>query len=304
MNSLVESMEAISKRRLALGGAQFGLDYGVSNRDGRTSDREARAILETARAAGVTLIDTAPAYGDSEERLGRLASPKQFHFVSKTPVLGKPLLGPTELSAVEQSVQRSCERLGGKLAAILVHHAGDLLARGGEALFVTLRRLQERKLVDKIGVSVYEARELDALVSRYDLGVVQLPLNVLDQRLVNSGHLRRLRQRGIEIHVRSAFLQGALLMDPAALPPALKLAAATIRRFHEACGGDVLTACLAYLGAQPEIDRVILGVNSDEQWRGILRAAGAPAPRIDYREFAIGDENIVNPSKWKRNEAA
>lgn len=298
-------MSAIAPQRLALGGAQFGLDYGISNAKGRTSDQEARAILKTAAQTGVDCLDTAPSYGDSEERLGKLLPEGRFRCVSKTPVLGQARLSEEDVERALSSVRRSIEKLQiPALHGVLVHHASDLLAAGGDRLFDGLRRLKDRGLVGRIGVSAYDAAELDAVTSLFPIEIVQVPLSLVDQRLARSGHLARLKARGVEIHVRSAFLQGALLMAPDALPPALQPLRARLQTLDRASGGDRLRACLSYLGSLPEIDRVICGVNSDAQWKEILRTAKGPPLKIDYGPFACEDVAVLNPSKWRRAEAA
>ena len=72
-----------STSKLALGSANFGLDYGVANNSGRISECALSDILSFAQGAGVKVIDTAQAYGDSESRIGALCDGSQFNFVTK-----------------------------------------------------------------------------------------------------------------------------------------------------------------------------------------------------------------------------
>ena len=102
----------------------------------------------------------------------------------------------------------------GNVYGLLAHHADDLLVPGGRRVFEEMQRLLEEGLVRKIGVSVYSGQQIDSILELYTPDIVQLPLNLFDQRLLESGHLEKLKRRGVEIHARSVFLQGLLLIEP------------------------------------------------------------------------------------------
>ena len=108
-----------------------------------------------------------------------------------------------------------------RLYGLLAHDAKDLLGTTGDAIWQTMEELRAEQRVVRVGASVYNGGQIDAMLQRYPIDLVQLPLSVLDQRLIQSGHLDRLAERNIEVHVRSVFLQGALLMSPDRLPPHL-----------------------------------------------------------------------------------
>jgi len=207
--------------KLGLGTAQFGLDYGIFNRRGQCSSAEAAAILRLAAEGGIDVLDTAGAYGTSERVLGQTMSPDhRFRMVSKTPVLSHADVDPRH--AVEAALMTTLERLGrDSIYGLLVHHADDLLSAAGAGLWQAMQAIKRRRLVCKIGVSVYDAAQLDQVLDRFDVELVQLPVNLFDQRLVYGGYLARLKARGIEVHARSVFLQGLLLMDPASVPESL-----------------------------------------------------------------------------------
>ena len=84
--------------RLGLGSAQFGLDYGVTNLRGQTTPADVAELLRIAGHAGVRVIDTAPAYGSSEETIGAcLPSEHHFRIVTKTPVFECKRIGQSEV---------------------------------------------------------------------------------------------------------------------------------------------------------------------------------------------------------------
>ena len=279
---------------------QFGTDYGVSNSDGQTTSADAAAILVEAAKAGVEVLDTAPLYKNSETVLGGLlAAGHRFRIVTKTPRFQG---GAVSIAAVETSFTTSLERLRQrKVHGLLAHHADDLLGPDGEAFYRALVRLKDSGRVQKIGASIYDARQLDALLERYPLDLVQVPLNVFDQRLVRSGHLKRLKDKGVEIHARSVFLQGLLLMTPESVPARLDRARGPLAayRSHLArLGLSPIEACLAWAFGQEEVDTVLCGVNTPAQLREILEAVGRLPPVRDFDRFALSDETIVNPSLW------
>ena len=283
--------------KIALGTAQLGLDYGIANAAGKVSTAEAERILATARRGGVRLLDTAPAYGDSEGVLGTLRAAEHFAIVTKTERMDAS--GP---AGVEAAFDRSLERLQSRsVRALLVHAASDLLGADGRELAARLRRLRESGRVERLGVSIYSAAELEGTLSVLDAEVVQVPVNVLDQRLVADGTLERLKARGVEIHARSAFLQGLLLMDPAALPPyfdPIRARAVEWRRFCAERGRTPLAAALGFVTGLAAVDAVVCGVETATQLDEVL-AAAVPLDPSEFRELALDDPDFVDPSRWK-----
>ena len=281
--------------RLALGTVQFGLEYGVANDGGRVALDEAVRILGVANDAGIDTLDTAIEYGDSEARLGEIGV-AGWRIVSKLPEL------PDEVDDVtgwaEACVTGSLERLGvDRLHGLLLHRPAELSGEHGPALGAALLDVRQRGFVDKIGVSVYGPDELDAVWDdRFDL--VQAPFNVFDRRLATSGWLGRLGEQDVEVHTRSAFLQGLLLMKD--WPTYFDRFAG----WHEAWTGycaaqgvTLLEASLGFVLAQSGIKRVVVGVDTAEQLEEILAVGDrqiAPAPDT----LASDDLDLINPSRW------
>ena len=291
--------------KLGLGTVQFGLDYGVSNSDGRTPIHEAKRILDYAASVGVQILDTSPSYGISEQVLGTIAADRsQFKVVTKT----RPqVLGPDELRT---DLEMSLRRLSRSSAyGLLVHRTADLLSGNGADLYAELVRLKEQGLVEKIGVSVYTATEIDALLERYSIDLLQIPFNVLDQRLLLSGHLRRAKDLGIECHARSVFLQGLLLMSPESLTGNFKSLEGHLRsyrRFIAERGFTPVSAALGFALQVPEIDVVLCGVNTLSQLEEIVGAVPENPTRVDAMEFgkfAIDNGRLLNPSLWSAGTA-
>lgn len=288
---------------IGLGTVQFGLNYGLPGNNARTPAGEVRAILDTAVRLGVGVIDTAASYGDSEETLGT-AWPAEhgFSVVTKTVQFRTDSIGQAEETAFADGLERSFLRLKlPKVQAVLFHWCGDLLVPGGERLFTVLRRYQQEGRVGKLGASVYTAEDIDRLLDRYPIEIVQLPCSILDQRLLHSGHLRRLKAAGVEIHARSVFLQGVLLRDPETLPPYFAPLRPYLSAWHRAVtdsGTTPLGAALAFVERLVEVDVALAGVRSAAQLLEAVATCRA-APSSDWSGFAVGDPAFLNPALWQ-----
>jgi aryl-alcohol dehydrogenase-like predicted oxidoreductase len=196
-------------QRLALGTAQFGLAYGVNNTAGQPTAAAVAEVLAAAQAAGLTLLDTAAAYGNSEARLGELAGKTAgFEIITKLPA--------SPPAQVAQHLAESLTRLRrASLYGVMFHAFGPLQAE--PAAWQALQAARAAGQVHRIGVSLYHPHEAEWLLAQgWDIDLVQVPYSVLDQRFATV--LPQLAARGVEVHVRSAFLQGLLLREPASLP--------------------------------------------------------------------------------------
>lgn len=296
-------MEAITAR-MGLGGAQFGMRYGVTSQ-GRPDPLAVRRILSRAQKAGVRFLDTAPAYGDSEETIGSSDLSSRFRIVSKTP---KDLGSISEAAMhdrLDRSIELSLSRLNvPKLDAILVHDASDLLHDGGRSLWTVLERLRKEGWCERIGVSVYRGEEIDRIVERFPVDLVQVPYNVLDQRLVDGGQFDRLASAGIAVHVRSVFLQGLLLAPHNAIPASFAPIARAVREFEawaEGHGMTRLQAIIADVLQRPGVECCLFGTHSVDELQSILDAAEAAAHGEWPQPFDLAnplDDQMLDPSRW------
>lgn len=290
----------MSNSRLALGAVQFGLDYGVANQTGQVCVFEAEQILSGAKEGGIDTLDTAIAYGTSEEVLGNIGV-DGFRVVTKLPPL------PENLNDIErwvaEQVGDSLVRLGQqKLYGFLLHRSQDLLGLKGARLIRALADLKNDGLVQKIGVSIYSPDELSEVFRKIKIDLVQAPLNVIDRRLILSGWLDRLKDYGVEVHTRSAFLQGLLLMERRKIPEKFLRWSSLWDAWHEKLrylGVSPLDACLVYPLSLEQVDRVIVGVDSAAQLSEILHAAELANDVPDTSFMMSNDTNLVNPSNWK-----
>lgn len=292
--------------RLGIGTAQFGLEYGISNTVGRVSVEEVRRILTRANELGIEDIDTAAAYGDSEAALGAAMDERSvFRIVTKTGVISPAEVDASAVQRIVETFRRSLERLRRpSVYALLVHRAADLIGDGAKLLWAGLEKLKENGLCQRIGVSVYGVEELQKIRERFPVDIVQVAVNVFDQRWPQSGWLKRLRDAGVEIHARSIFLQGLLLMDHQSLPSYFapwKREFSAYAAFRQRKSWNPLEAALKFIRAIQEIDCVVLGVHSlshiEEIHAAWCRAAGEQEEH--FGALAVTDEGLLNPALWK-----
>lgn len=284
--------------KLALGTVQFGLPYGIANSAGQVSLNEVRAILDASSANGIDTIDTAIAYGDSEAFLG-ICGVGGFNVVTKLPSIPD---GLTDVDSwIHEQVQDSLARLGvHHLYGLLLHRSQQLTGPRGQEVYKALERLKCEGVVQKIGVSIYSPDELDAIVPCRTIDLVQAPFNLIDSRLHSSGWLKRLYDAGIEIHARSAFLQGLLLMPHHEIPARFSPWASLWDSWHEWLGATSCSAievCLSYVQSFPEIARVVVGVETVVQLQQLIDAVHSSC-HYNFPDIASTDEKLINPSNW------
>ncbi len=289
--------------KLGLGTVQFGLDYGITNRSGRTGAEEVGLILETATRNGIRFIDTAALYGASEEVLGNtLPADHDFNLITKTIRFDAEKISAEDVSRLERAFASSLTKLhAASLYGLLIHNANDILVAGGEQLMAKLSDLKRQHLVEKVGISVYTSEQIDSILNRYEIDLIQLPVNVLDQRLLAGGKLSDLKAKGIEIHARSAFLQGVLLADPDSLPAHFDPVKPHLKRYHAVLkerGVSPVRAALGFLSSCADIDVIICGVDNHDQLMELCHEAGSP-PDLDFSSFALDDESILSPPLWR-----
>jgi aryl-alcohol dehydrogenase-like predicted oxidoreductase len=275
--------------------------YGIDNDAPMVTREDAKSIVTRARALGIGMLDTAIAYGESEARLGEIGI-DEWRVVSKLPEVPDTC---TDVGAwVHAALQGSLARLGtARLYGLLLHEAQQLAGPRGNDIYAALCAVKELRLVEKIGVSIYAPEDLKALHPRYRLDLVQTPYNVIDRRLVTSGWLARLNDAGTEVHARSLFLQGLLLM-PAALRPASFSRWQPLWNLWESWLNEhaltALQGCLGFAFAQQGFKHFVVGVDSVQHLQEIATAASARTA-LPPEALASEDADLVNPSRWSVN---
>lgn len=288
--------------RLGLGTVQFGAAYGVSNKQGQVKAEEVHKILSLARNNDISVLDTAAGYGNAEEILGKnIKGNEDFLIVTKTVSIREKKIDLNSVSLIKKGFQNSIRLLGqSSIYSLMVHQPQNLLSPGGEYLFDALVDLKESGLIKKIGVSVYTEQEITALLSRYAIDIIQVPINVFDQRLVHNGCLTELYNSGLEVHARSVFLQGLLLMNASEIPEHFNDHKPHHIRYLQALeesGISPLSGALGFFSTLHEISTVLIGVESSKQLQECIDASSI-APKLDYSVFANKEPELIDPRLW------
>lgn len=289
-------------RKIGLGSAQFGMDYGVVNKSGQVNSACVEEILEhSSRINPEMIIDTAPLYGNSENVLGQALEKRpdhKFRLVTKT---------ASEFSELENTFMGSCAKLNKKpLYGLLDHNAWHLLSEDyGDQAYTKMKEFKDKGLVQKIGATIYTKADIEKLLAKFPLDILQVPLNIFDQRLLEQDYLNQLkREHGIEIHVRSAFLQGALLYDVNTLPPFFQNYETYFKSFEDFCLDHKITkasACINFIQSLDAVDTIVLGVLSKDQLAE-HEENSVQGQALNYASLACADEKLINPSLWPKTQ--
>lgn len=273
--------------KIALGTVQFGLKYGISNQDGKVQEHEVNAILDLCKISGISVIDTASAYGNAEQVLGR-AGVNDFKIVSK-------FLPNTTNEAFNQQFEESCKHLNqNKLYAYLAHRPENLLEQPQE--WEMLQSLKEAGRVQKIGYSLNKPQELEDLLNKgFIPDIVQIPYNFLDRRFEQFRD--DFKNNGVEVHARSAFLQGLLLMNLENLPVFFKSIQPVLQRMREHIN-DLPGTLLRFVLEADFVNYVVIGVESKHQLNNNLSSLKMSTSfHMEIPEIA---DEILMPMYWPK----
>ena len=283
--------------KLAIGTAQFGLNYGIANQNGKVNANQIQSILDFAHEKGINILDTAKAYGNSEKSIGNYLklTEKTWYIVTK--------ISNSDKNLIEQ-IQDSKEKLT-VLPTIILAHSANLFVN---PIFQSkLQETKDKKLVHSIGVSLYSEEEINQVLdSEIKPDVIQLPMNILDTRLYRCGVLSKLFDREIEIHVRSAFLQGLFYLSKAKLEDGFKDVIPYLEKLKTISADIGLTLSelsLLWLLSLKEVSKVIIGVDNVAQLKVHLDTLKKNIDSSVFEEalsIYYENENILNPSLWTK----
>ncbi len=292
--------------RLILGTAQLGMPYGVANRSGRPDTADARAMIAAAWEGGIRTFDTAQGYGDSEAVLGSIIH--DLGLADDICIITKldPGIDHRNAALLAKAVDSSIGRLRvPRIHALLLHREEqlDLLKDG---LAESLYHFVAEGKVGHIGVSVYSPERGLAALHEEVIDIVQLPASIVDQRAARAGIDARAKEKNKEIHIRSIFLQGLLLMDPRDVPPRVAFSMPVLEQFGRLIAEFGLTrreAAIGYIKTRFPESPVLFGAETREQVRENLRSWQNDVPEVLIGAveslFEEVDERVVNPSLWR-----
>ena len=288
--------------KIAIGTVKFGTDYGISPMARQVQPKEVKSILNYAHSQGIDVLDTAPVYGNSESVLGS-SGVDCFKVVTKTRHFDGADINNVDAELVRKDFFKSLTDLKrSNVYGVLVHNAYDLLKPGSEKIFNQLNHLKQEGKLNKLGVSVYDSSQLESILANFKIDLVQLPFNILDKRLIDNNTLQTLQEKGIEVHARSVFLQGLLLMDKEDISHKFKRWDALWKVWFDWLHDNKITALEAtikYVVTRPEISKTVVGVDTVGQLKEIIVASHGKMPDIPSELF-MTDVDLLNPSNWSK----
>ncbi|MFC3886637.1 aldo/keto reductase [Bacillus songklensis] len=308
----IEMKNNVSK--LTMGTAQLGQMYGIANKTGKPNKKDALDIINYAVSKGINSLDTAPGYGESESIIGEFIHEQKTlkrklpTIITKIPSVNLDCGSTTEnmVAYVKKMVMSSLNKLNiQSIDVCLLHNPDDMTSYEGEVVS-SLVKLKHEGLIKKIGISIYHPDEIKQVISLGCFDAVQIPINILDHRLINSGLLNELSKHGIDIYARSIYLQGLIFLDPADLPPYLQNAKEPLQKLRKLSleiGLSPSELSMLFVRDIPEIKKIVIGCETKKQVESNLKLITLPKLTdniIKQIHFLFNDvpEEIINPTMW------
>ncbi|NQT06220.1 MAG: aldo/keto reductase [Candidatus Omnitrophica bacterium] len=295
-------MKDVITKKLCLGTAQFGFDYGIANVNGKIARNEVFQILEFAHNSGIDTLDTAHSYGESEKTIGDFISGSglSFNIISKL-----PQLGDNGIAGIESICLETLDRLRrNKIYGYLVHKSSDIAAYK-EGLWSALESMKEKGVIEKIGFSINRVEDLNYLLdNRISFDIIQIPYNLFDQRFKEK--MPKLKEKGIEVHTRSIFLQGLFFIDMDAIEKNFQPAMDSMEKLRNISRESripIQALCICFAMLNSSIDKVIIGVDSLEQLKENIASLEYMDEVKDMHglleSIKFHDEEVILPCNWK-----
>tara|TARA_B110000003_G_scaffold271262_1_gene305152 strand:+ start:2334 stop:3185 length:852 start_codon:yes stop_codon:yes gene_type:complete len=282
--------------KLAIGTVQFGINYGINNKNGIPSDNDVSKIFNLSIKNNINYLDTSISYGNSEERISKLASNK-FNIITKS----NNVKNSVELVS---SFKRSLSSLKKEsVYGFLFHNADNLIENNN--LWSSLVKFKNEKKVKKIGYSIYNTKQIDYLLDKgFIPDIIQLPYSLLDRKFEK--YLMKLKKLGTEIHVRSVFLQGLYFMDIKKLPEKLLPLKKYLESIDSICKEfNILIGELAlnFVNDNKYVDKIIIGVDSSNQLLQNIETIKNWKNNYKINELInkidVEEKHLLNPINWK-----
>ena len=286
--------------KICIGSANFGMEYGL-NKKSPLLKKDIKEIFEFLKKENTIYIDTAANYKNSEIIIGKYST-KKFKIITKIKKIPK---GVKDLEKwLKNEIYISCKKLRvNKIYGLLVHDTQDLKnKKKAKKIYKTFDILKKSKIIEKIGLSIYNPNELDLYLKNYNFEIVQAPLNIFDRRIINSGWLKKINEKGIEFFARSIFLQGLLIKDINKIDKFFSPYKKKFEKFEiwtQKLNISKVEACIRFVNSYREVDKVIVGINNKmhffENYKFLKKDK-----LIVPNSLEIKSGKILNPKLWKK----
>ena len=292
---------------ISLGTAQFGLNYGITNKKGKVNEEIVKKILKIAERNNFKYLDTAQSYGNAEEVIGR-CKPKEskFEINSKLSFNKKGDITENDIARLEQNFEQTLLNLKTKsINSFLVHNVDNLKGAKSKKLLNWLQSLKRRGLIKNIGISIYDIKDLkDSLLD--DINLIQIPVSIYNQKMVKYDYLESLSSRGYLIHARSCFLQGLILTNankwPTHISKDLKEHHVKTELLAQKNNLTMLDLSLYYIKNLSFLDSIIVGITAIEELEKFIcswKKNNLSSEMIDFKKLSWDNERDVDPRFWE-----
>ena len=283
--------------KLVIGSAQIGMNYGLFNNK-KMNRKEFKKIEKLVLRSKINFIDTAASYGNSENIIGN-SKLKKLHIITKIKIPKKKNIHIRNW--VSKEISRSLIKLKiNKIYGVLIHNYKDLLGKNGKNYLLSLQELKRKKIIKKIGISVYSPQEIKSIWKFWKPDLIQAPFNPLDNRILDSGWINILKKFKVKIFVRSIFLQGLLINETSSFV-INKNSKILLNKFRNWCyknNVSLLQACLHFIKQFKKIDYLVVGFNNYNQLKEIIDVFKKKQINIP-RKFSSKKINLIDPRKWQ-----
>jgi len=289
------------KQKLILGSANFSSGYGIKKSKGLNIDK-INSIYDILKKNKINFVDSAFSYPGAEKKIGK-SSLNKLKIYTKIPKINyKRDSNPR--AWIKNIVEKSLERTNQKsFSGIYFHNANDLLNYKGKFFYDALNILKNRGIVKKIGVSVYSPMELENVMKKFPIDIVQIPLNVFDRRFLNNNYLQKIKRKGIEIHARSIFLQGILLKNWSTVPKYFNRWSKLFKKWdewNEKNNQKKINTCLNFVKSIKYLDKIVFGISNLDQLKEIIKFNNMNRIKLPKKIFS-NDKNLLDPRLWQKN---
>ena len=278
--------------KLVLGAVQFGKDYGLV-KGKKINSFELKKIEKLTLKSNIKFIDTSINYGDSEKIIGN-SNLNELNIITKIKL---PKKNVNIDKWVKKEIGLSLKNLKIiQIYGVLVHDYRDLFGIRGKKYLKYLYNLKKKKIIKKIGISIYSPDDLKKIWNFWKPEIVQTPFNIFDQRIENTGWIKTLKKFKILIFVRSCFLQGLLLSNYRS-NKSFKKYYKILDQFSICCkfrGISRLEACIDFVKSKKNIDYLVIGFNNYQQFKEILKSFKNKKISKIPNIFSTNKINLIN----------
>jgi aryl-alcohol dehydrogenase-like predicted oxidoreductase len=282
--------------KLVIGSAQIGMNYGLFNNK-KISVKEFKKIEKLVIKSKINFIDTATSYGESEKIIGN-SKLKNLHVITKIKLPNKKNINIK--SWLLKEISKSLSKLKiKKIYGVLIHNYKDLLGKHGKNYLFSLQELKRKNIIKKIGISVYEPQEIKKIWNFWKPDIIQVPLNPIDNRILDSGWVNILKKFKVKIYARSIFLQGLLINEDSSFK-INKNYKIILNKYKKWCSQNnisLMQGCVHFVKQFKKIDYLVVGFNNYNQLKEIIDVFKKKQIIIP-RKFSTNKINLIDPRKW------